>query len=78
MIKKKAASRTRLRFFVEGSVAPVTHWYCEKNGYLFLFLSTICFFRLFALALGYHFPALIGVPMALMGAVCLLVFHKKV
>ena len=32
---------------------------------------------LFALALGYHFPALIGVSMALMGAVCLLVFHKK-
>ena len=24
-----------------------------------------------------YFPALIGVPMALMGAVCLLVFHKK-
>ena len=64
-------------FFVEGSVTPVTHWHCEKNGYLFLLPSTICFFRLFALALGYHFPALIGVPMALMGAVCLLVFHKK-
>ena len=30
-----------------------------------------------AMGLGYHFPALIGVPMALMGAVCLLVFHKK-
>ena len=30
-----------------------------------------------AMGLGYNFPALIGVPMALAGAICLLVFHKK-
>ncbi len=30
-----------------------------------------------AMGLGYNFPALIGVPMALAGAVCLLIFHKK-
>ena len=30
-----------------------------------------------AIGLGYNFPALIGVPMALAGAICLLVFHKK-
>ena len=30
-----------------------------------------------AMRLGYNFPALIGVPMALAGAICLLVFHKK-
>ena len=29
-------------FFVEGSVTPVTHRHCEKNGYLFLLPSTIC------------------------------------
>lgn len=42
---------------------------------------------LFALALGtffcevggvgHHYPALIGVPMALIGALCLLMFHRK-
>ena len=31
-------------FFVEGSVTPVTHRHCEKNGYLFLLPSTICLF----------------------------------
>lgn len=30
-----------------------------------------------AMGLGYNFPALIGVPMALAGALCLLVFHRK-
>ena len=30
-----------------------------------------------AIGLGYNFPALIGVPMALAGAICLLIFHKK-
>ena len=30
-----------------------------------------------AMGMGYNFPALIGVPMALIGAVCLLVFHQK-
>ena len=30
-----------------------------------------------AMGLGYNYPALIGVPMALAGAVCLLVFHRK-
>ena len=30
-----------------------------------------------AMGLGYNFPALIGMPMALAGAICLLVFHKK-
>ena len=30
-----------------------------------------------AMGLGYNFPALIGVPMALAGAICLLIFHKK-
>lgn len=30
-----------------------------------------------SMGLGYQFPALIGVPMALLGAVCLLIFHKK-
>ncbi len=29
------------------------------------------------MGLGYNFPALIGVPMALAGAICLLIFHKK-
>ena len=31
-------------FFVEGAVTPVTHRYCEKNGYLFLLPTVICFF----------------------------------
>ena len=30
-----------------------------------------------AMGMGYQYPALIGVPMALVGAVCLLVFHRK-
>ena len=30
-----------------------------------------------AMGLGYNYPALIGVAMALAGAVCLLVFHRK-
>ena len=30
-----------------------------------------------AMGLGYNYPALIGVPMALAGAICLWVFHKK-
>ena len=30
-----------------------------------------------AMGLGYNYPALIGVPMALAGAFCLLVFHRK-
>lgn len=30
-----------------------------------------------AMGLGYHYPALIGVPMALIGALCLLMFHRK-
>ena len=30
-----------------------------------------------AMGLGYNYPALIGMPMALAGAICLLVFHKK-
>lgn len=29
------------------------------------------------MGLGYHYPALIGVPMALIGALCLLMFHRK-
>ena len=69
---------TRVFSFLWRGLSPLSPiGIAKKNGYLFLLSSTICFFRLFALALGYHFPALIGVPMALMGAVCLLVFHKK-
>ena len=30
-----------------------------------------------SIGLGYNYPALIGVPMALVGAICLLIFHKK-
>ena len=30
-----------------------------------------------SIGLGYNYPALIGVPMALAGAICLLIFHKK-
>ena len=38
------AGDTSFLFFVEGSVTPVTHRYCEKNGYLFLLPTVICFF----------------------------------